>query len=204
MTPQIGITSTPVIDRSAGAHGTLYVVAMSEDGSGNYHQRLHALDLATGAELGSGPTDITATYPNATGTATFNAGQYAERAALLHVNGSLYTSWTSRCDGQPYSGWIISFAASTLTRNGVLNVAPNSNGGPAIWMSGGGPAADASGNIYLLTANGAFETTLDACSQAAGNRDNFGTGNKYITPVVADGKVFVGTTNSVAVFGLLP
>jgi hypothetical protein len=45
---------------------------------------------------------------------------------------------------------------------------------------------------------------LYSSSQAAGNRDNFGTGNKYITPVVADGKVFVGTTNSVAVFGLLP
>jgi hypothetical protein len=162
VTPQIGITSTPVIDRGAGAHGTLYAVAMSEDSAGNYHQRLHALDLATGAELAGGPTEISATYPNTAGTATFNAGQYAERAALLLANGSIYTSWTSHCDGQPYSGWLISFAAGTLARNGVLNVAPNSNGGPAIWMSGGGPAADASGNIYLLTANGAFETTLDA------------------------------------------
>src|ERR1700722_7366132 len=50
VTPELGITSTPVIDRSAGAHGTLFVVAMSKDASANYHQRLHALDLTTGAE----------------------------------------------------------------------------------------------------------------------------------------------------------
>jgi len=40
-------------------------------------------------------------------------------------------------------------------------------------------------------------------NQAAGNRDHFGAGNKFITPTIADGKVFVGTTDSVAVFGLL-
>jgi len=40
-------------------------------------------------------------------------------------------------------------------------------------------------------------------NMAGANRDLFGAGNKYITPTVADGKVFVGTTNGVAVFGLL-
>jgi hypothetical protein len=162
--PEIGITSTPVIDRGAGAHGILYVVAMSKDASSSYHQRLHALDLATGAELLNGPTEITAAYPTAAGgAAMFNPGQYAERAALLLLNGKVYTSWTSHCDIGPYFGWIIAYSASTLSRTAVLNVAPNSGGvGPAIWMSGGGPAADSAGNIYLLTANGAFETTLDA------------------------------------------
>jgi hypothetical protein len=163
LTPEIGITSTPVIDRNAGAHGTVYAVAMSQDSSSKYHQRLHALDLASGAELLGGPTEIAATYRPAGGTTiTFNPGQYAERAALLLANGTIYTSWTSHCDGQPYSGWIMAFSASTLTQSAVLNVAPNSTGGPAIWMSGGGPAADSAGNIYLLTANGAFESTLDA------------------------------------------
>jgi hypothetical protein len=164
VTPEIGITSTPVIDRNAGAHGTLYVVAMSKDASSNYHQRLHALDLATGAELLNGPTEIAATYPTAAGgMTTFSPGQYEERAALLLLNGTIYTSWTSHCDIAPYFGWIIAYAQSTLARSAVLNVAPNSGGGgPAIWMSGGGPAADSAGNIYLLTANGAFETTLDA------------------------------------------
>jgi hypothetical protein len=163
VSPEIGITSTPVIDRSAGAHGTMYVVAMSIDSSSNYHQRLHALDVATGAELLNGPVEISASFP-ATGTATssFDAKSYEERAALLLVNGTIYTSWTSHCDNSPYGGWIISYAQSTLARNGVLNIAAHSSAGPAIWMAGGGPAVDASGNIYLLTANGAFETTLDA------------------------------------------
>jgi hypothetical protein len=162
--PEIGITSTPVIDRSAGAHGILYVVAMSKDASSNYHQRLHALDLTTGAELLNGPAEITAEYPTAAGgTTTFSPGQYEERAALLQLNGTIYTSWTSHCDIAPYFGWIIAYSASTLSRTAVLNVAPNGGGGgPSIWMSGGGPAADSAGNIYLLTANGAFETTLDA------------------------------------------
>ena len=156
--PEIGITSTPVIDRNAGAHGTLYVVAMSKDAASNYHQRLHALDLATGAELSGGPVEIAATYPTAGGgTTTFSPGQYEERAALLLLNGTIYTSWTSHCDIAPYTGWVIAYSESTLARTAVLNVAPNSGAGPAIWMSGGGPAADSAGNIYVLTANGAFE-----------------------------------------------
>jgi hypothetical protein len=163
VTPEIGVTSTPVIDRAAGSHGTIYVVAMSIDAGSNYHQRLHALDAATGAELLSGPVEISASFPT-TGTATssFDAKSYEERAALLLSNGTVYTSWTSHCDDTPYGGWIISYAESSLARNGILNIAANSSAGPAIWMAGGGPAVDASGNIYLLSANGAFETTLDA------------------------------------------
>jgi hypothetical protein len=161
--PEIGITSTPVIDRSAGPNGTIYVVAMSIDGSSKYHQRLHALDVATGAELQSGPIEIAASFPpTGTATSSFDAKSYEERAALLLSNGTIYTSWTSHCDNTPYGGWIISYAQSTLARNGVLNIAAHSSAGPAIWMAGGGPAVDAAGNIYLLSANGAFETTMDA------------------------------------------
>jgi PQQ enzyme repeat/Immunoglobulin I-set domain len=173
VTPEIGITSTPVIDRTAGPHGALYVVGMSIDKSSNYHQRLHALDLTTGAEMFSGPAEITATAPNAAGTTTFAPGQYEERAALLLANGQIYTSWTSHCDAAPYSGWIMAFNQTTLAQTAVLNVGPNSgaavaNGtnfnmnGPAIWMSGDGPGADAQGNVYLLTGNGLFEPTLNA------------------------------------------
>jgi hypothetical protein len=187
--PEIGITATPVIDRSAGAHGTLHVVAMSKDASSNYHQRLHALDLATGAELLNGPVEITATYPAAGGgMTTFSPGQYEERAALLLLNGAIYTSWTSHCDSTPYFGWIIAYSASTLSRTAVLNVAPNSGGsGPAIWMSGGGPAADSSGNIYLLTANGAFETALDA----NGFPINQDFGNSFLKISTAGGSLSV-------------
>jgi len=163
VSPEIGITSTPVIDRGAGAHGTVFVVAMSKDASSAYHQRLHALDLATGAELLHGPVEISATFPTAGGgTTTFSPGQYEERAALLLTNGTIVTSWTSHCDITPYSGWIIAFAENSLTRTAILNVGPNGEAGPAIWMSGGGPAVDSAGNIFLLTANGAFETVLDA------------------------------------------
>jgi Immunoglobulin domain len=165
VTPSIGVTATPVIDRAAGPHGVMYVVAMSKDSSSNYHQRLHALDVTSGAELFGGPKEISATYPAIAGGAatSFDPVQYAERAALLLLNGVIYTSWTSHCDSQPYGGWIIAYDQTTLAQKSVLNVAPNSGGGgPAIWMAGDGPAADAAGNIYLLTANGVFETTLDA------------------------------------------
>jgi hypothetical protein len=171
--PEIGVTSTPVIDRSAGAHGTLYLVAMSLDASSNYHQRLHALDVTTGAELLSGPTEISGSVATAAGGMNvFAPTQYEERAALLKSNGSIYVSFTSHCDAPPYSGWIMAYAQSTLTQTSVLNVGPNSNAGPSIWMSGGGPAADAAGNVYLLTANGAFETTLN--SQGFPNHGDFG------------------------------
>lgn len=164
VTPTIGVTSTPVIDRSAGAHGVIYLVAMSIDGSQQYHQRLHALDVTTGAEQFNGPVEIAAVFPAAGGGSnTFAAGSYEERAALLLLNGVIYTSWTSHCDASPYTGWVIAYNSGTLAQTAVLNVAANSaGGGPSIWMAGGGPAADSAGNIYLLTANGVFDTTLDA------------------------------------------
>ena len=80
--PTIGVTATPVIDRGAGAHGTIYLVAMTKS-STTWHQRLHALDVTTGAEVAGGPREITATYDTAGGTITFDPGQYLERAALL-------------------------------------------------------------------------------------------------------------------------
>ena len=164
VTPTIGITSTPVIDLTAGTHSIIYVVAMSKSASSaTYHQRLHALDLTSGAELLNGPVDISATYPTLAGTTSFDPAQYEERAALLLLGDTVYTSWTSHCDAPPYTGWIIAYDGSTLGQTAVFNAAPNSGGvGPAIWMAGGGPAADAGGNIYVLTANGAFETALDA------------------------------------------
>jgi hypothetical protein len=163
ITPQIGVTSTPVIDRSAGAHGTLFAVAMSVSASATYHQRLHALDVTSGAELLNGPVDISASYPAVGGTTSFVPEQYAERAALLLMQGTVYLSFTSHCDEPPYSGWVMAYDEGTLAQTAAFNAGPNSGGaGPAIWMAGGGPAADSSGNVYLLTANGGFETTLDA------------------------------------------
>ena len=165
VTPEIGVTSTPVIDRSLGANGAVYVVAMSKSGS-TYHQRIHALDLALGTELLSGPVDVQASYPgtgdNSNGTdVIFDPGQYKERAGLLLLNGVVYTGWSSHCDIRPYTGWVIGYDASTLAQTSVLNLTPNGNEG-AIWMAGGGLTADSSGNVYLLDANGLFDTTMDA------------------------------------------
>src|SRR5690348_16915099 len=161
VTPEIGITSTPVIDLRAGSHGTIYLVAMSKDSSGGYHQRLHALDVATGAEQSGSPTDIQATYPNSAGHLTFDPKQYKERAGLLLLNGVIYMSFASHCDDDPYNGWIMGYSQSTLRQVSVFNMTPNGSEG-AIWMAEGGLAADQSGNIYFLDGNGTFDTTLDA------------------------------------------
>lgn len=171
VTPEIGITSTPVIDpipTAARPNGAIFVVAMSKSGTTYFH-RLHALDLTTGAEIGT-PTTISATFPGTAtgssgGTVTFDPKQYKDRAALLLLNGVIYTTWASHCDRPNYTGWVIGYNESTRQQV-TLNITPNgtTQGGleGAIWMAGGGPAADSSGNFYLLTGNGTFDTTLDA------------------------------------------
>jgi PQQ-like domain len=165
ITPEIGITATPVIDRHHGVNGSIFVVGMTEQGV-TYHQRLHALDLTTGAELAGSPTEIQATYPgnganSSGGNVVFDPGQYAERVGLLLLNGTLYLGWTSHCDIQPYTGWLMAYSESTLQQTAVLNLTPNGSEG-SIWMSGAGLAADSNANIYFLDANGTFDTTLDA------------------------------------------
>ena len=165
VTPEIGITATPVIDRKAGSHGTIYVVAMSKDGSGGYHQRLHALDATTLAEEFGGPKEVQATFPgsgdgSSAGNVVFAPGQYEERAGLLLLNGVVYLGWTSHCDIRPYTGWLMGYDQNTLAQTSVLDLTPNGNEG-AIWMSGAGLAADSSGNIYFLDANGTFDTTMN-------------------------------------------
>ncbi len=107
VTPEIGVTSTPVIDRTSGPNGAVYVIAMSKNGS-TYYQRLHALDLALGTELFGGPVDIQATYPGtgdntSNGNVVFDPAQYKERSALLLLNGIIYTGWASHCDIRPYT-----------------------------------------------------------------------------------------------------
>jgi hypothetical protein len=164
VTPEIGVTSTPVIDLTAGPHGTIFLVAMTKDSGGNYHHRLHALDLTTGAEQAGSPVTISATFPipNSNGqTATFTPAQYKERAGLLLLNGMVYLGFSSHCDDGPYQGWLMAYNETSLAQTSVLNVTPNGSDG-AIWMAGAGLAADSSGNIYFLDANGTFDTTLTA------------------------------------------
>jgi len=176
ISPEIGITATPVIDRSRGPNGAIYVVAMSKDGAGKYHHRLHALDITTGAELFGGPTEIVATYPgtgdnSANGIVTFDPAKYSMRSGVLLLNGKLYTTFRSHCDSRPYTGWVIAYDAGTLARTNVLNLTPNGNEG-AIWMSGAAPTVDDSGNIYLINGNGTFDATLDG--NGFPNKQDFG------------------------------
>jgi hypothetical protein len=165
ITPEIGITGTPVIDRRQGPNGAMYLVAMSKDSGGNYHHRIHALDLKTGAELFGGPAEITATYPgngdgSKNGTVIFAPGQYAQRAGLLEMGNGVYFAFTSHCDARPYTGWVMAYSTQNLSQTSVIDVTPNGNEG-AIWMAGTGLAGDANGNIYFLDGNGTFDTTLN-------------------------------------------
>jgi hypothetical protein len=179
VSPEIGVTATPVMDRTRGPNGAVYVAAMSKNGSA-YHQRLHALDLALGTELFGGPVEVQASYPgtgdNTNGTdVIFDPAQYKERVGLLLMNGVVYTGWASHCDIRPYTGWIIAYDASTLLQTSVLNVVPNGSEG-ALWASGAGLAADNSSNIYFLDANGDFDTSLNA----SGFPSNGNFGNAFI------------------------
>lgn len=138
---------------------------MSKDQSGDYHQRLHALDAATGAEMTGSPKEISAKYPgtganSSGGNVIFDPGQYAERAGLLLLNGEIYLGWTSHCDSGPYTGWLMSYNESTLAQTAVIDLTPNGSEG-SIWMAGAGLAADSDGFIYFLDANGTFDPTLD-------------------------------------------
>jgi hypothetical protein len=149
--PEVGITSTPAIDLTQGTNGTIYLVAMTQNGSSYYH-RLHALDLVSGNEQSGWPITITAS--------TFVPKQYKERAGLLISNGVIYTTWASNCDSTPYNSWIMGYNESTRAQV-VLNMTPNGSQG-GIWMANAGPAADAGGNVYFLIGNGTFDTTLNA------------------------------------------
>ena len=184
VTPELGITSTPVIDRTKGPNGALYLVAATEDTSGFYHHRLHAFDVSNGAELFGGPAEIQARYPG-TGEGSdgtnviFDPAQYFDRAALLLANGTIYTSWASHCDIEPYTGWIIGFDESTLRQTRVLDITPNGDHG-GIWMSGDGPAADPQGNVYLLDGNGLFDTVTN--SGGFPNHSDYGNAIVKIAP----------------------
>jgi hypothetical protein len=176
VTPTIGITSTPVIDRNLGSNGTVFLIAMSTDGT-HYFHRLHALDLATGLDRLPAVT-VAANYPgtgagSSGGTAVFNPAQYKERPGLLLMNGTIYTTWGSHCDIAPYTGWIMAFDEQSLAQVAVLNITPNGSDG-GIWMSGGAPAGDSQGNIYFLDGNG----TLDATFTTNGfpSRGDYGNG----------------------------
>lgn len=155
--PTVGITGTPVIDP---ATGTLYVDALSEIG-GTFYHKLHALDIATGAEKFGGPVTLQATVPGAgdgtDGTSVAFQAQYElQRPGLLLANGNIYVGFASYGDSGPYHGWVLAYNATTLQQAGVFNDTPDGYQG-GIWQGGGGISADADGNIYVVSGNGKFD-----------------------------------------------
>ncbi len=158
--PEVGITGTPVIDRSSN---TLYVSAMTMENGTAVH-RLHALDLASGQEKFAGPVVITATQPgtgwgSANGKITFLSLRQNQRAGLLLSKGVVYVAFGSFSDVEPYHGWIFAYDAQTLQLLGSFLTTPATEGG-AIWAGGAAPAADGLGDIYVFTADGEFTANI--------------------------------------------
>jgi hypothetical protein len=147
---QMGIIGTPVIDK---ARGVLYVVALTKAGGATgplvgFTQRLHALDVATGADLPESPVVVSALG--------FNALMQNQRPALMLANGMVYVGYASHCDKEPYHGFLMAYDAKTLTQVSVLNTSPTGSEA-SIWQSGQGPAADEQGNVYVVTGNGSWD-----------------------------------------------
>ncbi len=146
ITGDVGIESTPYIDKSTG---TIYMLARTKNTSNTtYIQTLHALDISTGAEKFGGPVVVT--------TSGFNAKMQNQRMGLAMANGNIIITWTSHEDKTPYHGWMMAYNATTLAQTGVFNdTATGSQGG--IWQQGRAPAVDASGNVYVITGNGTWD-----------------------------------------------
>ncbi len=179
--PQVGITSTPVIDSSTS---TMYVETKSAKSNGNIVHRLHMISTATGAEISPGPAGISATVSGTSDggtTITFDGLHHLNRPGLLLANGQVYLGYASHCDDTPYHGWIFAYNASTLAQTAVFITTPNGQGAGGIWMSGAGIAADSSGNIFAPTGNGNYDATDEGDSVLKLNGSTL-TLTDYFTP----------------------
>jgi hypothetical protein len=179
--PLVGITSTPVID---SASNTIYVEAKSTDGT-NYYQRLHALDLFTGNEKSPGPVQITANVAgtgdgSAGGLLAFDSFHQLARPGLLLVNSTIYIAFASHCDISPYHGWLFAYDEGSFTQKSVYVTTPNGGLG-GFWMGGAGVAADSSGNIYVPSGNGDFDTVNVPATETGDTLLKFGTTNQILT-----------------------
>src|SRR3984893_5850889 len=158
----VGIESTPYIDL---ATNTMYFVARTKEtisscGSinGKYCQRLHAVDITSGAEKFGGPVVIQGSVPgtgpgSVGGTLTFDPLIQNQRPSLALANGLIFIAWGSHHDDHNFHGWVTAYRASTLQETGIWSPVPNGAEG-GVWMSGRAPAVDSSGNVYYISGNG--------------------------------------------------
>ena len=142
--PEVGITATPVID---AASGTIFVLAQTVE-KGIFVNKLHALDITSGAERAGSPAVLS--------DPAFDPKQEFERSALLLANGNVYTAFASYGDIAPYKGFMFAFNAGTMAKVAVWDVTPTGTEG-GIWMGAAGPAADANGNIFVAAGNGTWD-----------------------------------------------
>jgi uncharacterized protein (TIGR03437 family) len=159
---EIGILSTPVIDRSGN---TIYVVSEILQG-GTMAFYLHALDLSTGSEKLNGPVEIQAivtgsgwsgtTDPD-TGQLPFFPAEHIQRPGLLLANGTVYIGFGSHGDFEPWHGWIMAYNASDIQQQTAVFCTTPSAAGVAVWQSGRGLAADPNGEVYAATGNGTYD-----------------------------------------------
>ena len=156
-----GIVGTPVIDP---ANQTLYVVVRTKEtsnGTTAFVQRLHALNVATGADQPNSPVVITATYPgkgDGGSIITFDPLRENQRPGLALANGVVYITWASHGDNTPYHGWVMGYNETNLLQTAVWNDTPNGSEA-GIWMSGQAPCVDTNGNLYVTVGNGTVDTT---------------------------------------------
>jgi hypothetical protein len=156
LVPEIGITSTPVIDTTAG---TMFVVTKIKD-NGQFFHVLHAINIVTGKDQPGSPVVIHAQVKgngdgSVNGFVTFDPLHEAQRPGLLLVNGTLFIAWASHCDNSPYHGWVMEYNESTLKQTAVWNSTPNGGLG-GVWQSGGGIASDGT-YIFFATGNGSYD-----------------------------------------------
>jgi hypothetical protein len=183
---EVGITGTPVINPT---NGTLYVVAATKEGSGgttNYVNRLHALDIATGAEKFGGPVVIQASVPGtglgaAGGMVSFSALTNNQRPALLLVSNVVYIGFSDHGDSAIYHGWVLGYNSTNLQQVMAFCTTPNEGKG-GVWHGGGGIAADASGNLYFSTGNGNFKASSKDYGDTALKLSPSGSVLDYFTP----------------------
>ncbi len=148
----------------------------------------------------------------------FNASNNAIVQEVSNGVGSSEFGTPAYFNGTIYFGGINTNLRAFSIKDGVVSTAPTSQSPDTFGYPGSTVAISANGTtggIVWAAENGptaalhAYDSSnlsreLYNSNQAANNRDQFGAGNKFITPTVANGKVYVGTTDGVVVFGLLP